>query len=274
MKNNKFLLLCVFFLMLASSLMSQKYFEIPLYDSINTDKDGDPSIRVYLPEKPNGCAVIACPGGGYSYLEMNKEGYAFAPWFTRRGVTFIVLKYRLPKGNPEQPLQDAKRAISIVRERAKEWEVNLSKIGAMGSSAGGHLASTLATHFEEENRPCFQILLYPVITMNRDFTHIGSRNELLGENPSDNIIKLYSNELQVSSDTPPAFIALSDNDNIVPSKNSVEYYLALNRNKVSAEMHIYPRGGHGWGMHSDFFYYNQWTTALEIWMKNQNYIDK
>lgn len=252
--------------------MAQKYFEIPLYDSIGTENNDAPSIRVYLPEKASECAVLACPGGGYRYLEMNKEGYAFAPWFLERNVAFIVLKYSLPKGDSERPLLDAKRAISIVREHAKEWNINPAKIGIMGSSAGGHIASTLATHFDSNTRPDFQILLYPVITMNREFTHLGSRDELLGENPCDSLVNLYSNELQVTSTTPPAFIALSDNDNIVPSRNSVEYYLALNKKQVSSEMHIYPTGGHGWGMHQDYKYYNQWTNALGVWMKNLNFI--
>ncbi|WP_163318668.1 alpha/beta hydrolase [Dysgonomonas sp. 520] len=257
----------ILFIFVNVSLSGQEYLEIPLYDTKRIVDENTPSIRVYLSDKPNGMAVIACPGGGYKYLEMNKEGYSFAPWFNDRGITFIILKYRLPDGNPEIPLTDAKQAMRLVRLHAKDWSINPKKIGIMGSSAGGHVASTLATHFDNDTRPDFQILLYPVITMDEEFTHSGSFQQLLGENPAKEEIALYSNECQVKAETPPAFIVLSDNDNIVPSTNSIRYYQSLNNNKVPAEMHIYPTGGHGWGMYKNFTYYDQWTGSLNKWLE-------
>lgn len=267
-KNSTTFLTILFFMLVNFYLPAQDYFELPLYNNGNITNEEEPSIRVYPAEAPNGSAVMACPGGGYSYLEMNKEGYAFAPWFIQRGITFIVLKYRLPEGNPEIPLADAKQAIRLMREHAETWNINPRKIGIMGSSAGGHVASTLSTHYDSATRPDFQILLYPVITMESKYTHTGSREKLLGKKPSKKLIKLYSNENRVTPDAPPAFIVLSDNDNIVPSENSIRYYQALNKNKISAEMHIYPTGGHGWGMHENYTYYSQWTKALEKWLEN------
>lgn len=269
MKSKLFIVL-IFFTLTHLMLSAQEYFELPLYGE--TFDETKPFIRIYPAEQPNGTAVIACPGGGYRYLEMNKEGYTFAPWFNQQGVTFIVLQYSLPEGNPNLPLADAKQAMRIVREKAGGWNINPHKIGIMGSSAGGHVASTLATHFDENTRPDFQILLYPVITMDKNFTHPDSLDKLLGQKPSKKAVQLYSNELQVTALTPPAFIVLSDNDNVVPSKNSIMYYQALNKNKVSAEMHIYPTGGHGWAMHTNYRYYNQWTTALKEWLENEIFI--
>ena len=164
-------LLFMFFVLCNHWLTAQEYLEISLGGSI--DGSGV-QIRVYLPENPNGGAVIVCPGGGYRYLEMDKEGYAYAPWFNERGIACIVLKYRLPDGKSGIPLIDAEQAIRLVRDYAKEWNINPGKVGIMGSSAGGHVASTLATHFAADTRPDFQILLYPVITMNPLLMHKGS----------------------------------------------------------------------------------------------------
>ena len=177
-----------------------------------------PTITVYRAPQPNGMAVIMCPGGGYSRLAMDHEGHDMAPWFCGQGITYIVLKYRMPNGHCEVPLSDAERAIRIVREHAGEWNINPRKIGIMGASAGGHLASTLATHYSAETRPDFQILLYPVVTMLQN-THGGSRNELLGKSPTTEQIRHFSNELQVTSDTPQAFIVLSSDDGAVPPSN-------------------------------------------------------
>ena len=181
-----------------------------------------PTITVYRAPQPNGMAVIMCPGGGYSRLAMDHEGHDMAPWFCGQGITYIVLKYRMPNGHCEVPLSDAERAIRIVREHAGEWNINPRKIGIMGASAGGHLASTLATHYSAETRPDFQILLYPVVTMLQN-THGGSRNELLGKSPTTEQIRHFSNELQVTSDTPQAFIVLSSDDGAVPPSNGVNY---------------------------------------------------
>lgn len=230
----------------------------------------NPAITVYTPAEPNGMAIIMCPGGGYSRLAMNHEGHDMANWFTAQGITYIVLKYRMPNGHHEVPLSDAEQAMRIVRRHAAEWKLNLHRIGIMGASAGGHLASTLATHFSsEETRPDFQILLYPVITMDDKYTHSGSRNNLLGKNPAPELIDLYSNERQIKTNTPPAFIALSSDDKTVTPINTVSYYLGLVEHKIPASLHAYPTGGHGWGFRDSFIYKRQWTEELEKWLRNE-----
>jgi acetyl esterase/lipase len=214
-------------------------------------------------------AVIMCPGGGYARLAMNHEGHDMAPWFNTQGITYVVLKYRMPNGHKEVPFSDIEQAIRLVRQHAAEWNINPSKVGIMGASAGGHLASTLATHYtSKETRPDFQILLYPVITMDANFTHAGSRENLITKNPSADLIAKYSNELQVNAQTPQAFIALSSDDKAVLPQNSINYYLALLKHNVPATMHIYPTGGHGWGFRDNFTYKRQWTDELEKWLRN------
>lgn len=225
-------------------------------------------LYIYPAKKGNGMAILACPGGGYSHLAMQHEGKAMAEWFNAQGITYAVLRYRMPNGHHEVPLSDAHQAIRIMRQHAKEW--NIKKVGIMGSSAGGHLASTAATHFEAETRPDFQILFYPVITMNPDYTHMGSHNNLLGQNPSEELEKTYSNELQVTPQTPPAFIMHSSDDGAVPVANSVNYYMALVKNGVPASLHTYPIGGHGWGYGEGFIYKRQWTGELEKWLREIN----
>lgn len=225
-----------------------------------------PTISVYRPARPNGMAIIMCPGGGYSRLAMDHEGHDMASWFCKQGYTYAVLKYRMPNGHSNVPLSDAEQAIRLVRQHAQEWNIDSHKIGIMGASAGGHLASTLATHYNSETRPDFQILLYPVVTMLQN-THGGSKNELLGKNPSAEDIQLFSNELQVTSDTPQAFIVLSSDDKAVPPSNGVYYYLALQKNNVPAALHVYPTGGHGWGYRDNFKYKKQWTHELEAWLE-------
>ena len=219
-------------------------------------------IEAYPASKPNGLAVIICPGGGYLFEMQSYEGRDMAAWFNARGIDFYMLQYRLPFGKyTTAPLEDARQAVRIVRSlgRAK-------KIGIMGCSAGGHLASTLATHYTADSRPDFQVLFYPVITMDPTYTHIGSRDALLGNNPSAELTDLYSNEKQVTADTPPAFIMGSTDDDTVPVRNFVNYYLALLDNGVSATMHLYPSGGHGWGFKDDFIYKSSWTSELERWL--------
>lgn len=226
-----------------------------------------PSITVYRPSCPNGMAIIMCPGGGYARLAMAHEGYDMAPWLNAQGITYIVLKYRMPNGHREVPLSDAEQAIRLVRQHAAEWNVNPARVGIMGASAGGHLAASLATLYgSDETRPDFQILFYPVITMGAG-THQGSRNNLLGENPSDELVRDYSLENRVTSRTPQAFIMLSTDDTSVPPVNSINYYMALVKQKVSATLHAYPVGGHGWGFRDDFSYKRQWTGELEKWLR-------
>ncbi|MBD1392825.1 alpha/beta hydrolase [Mucilaginibacter glaciei] len=222
-----------------------------------------PTLTPYLPakENANGAAVVICPGGGYSGLASEHEGFTVAKAFNKIGVAAFVLKYRLPSDSimidkTIGPLQDAQRAIQMVRQDAAKWGINPNKIGIMGFSAGGHLASTEGTHFDKvliDNkanisvRPDFIVLLYPVVTMGEK-THQGSKEALLGKNPSQQMIDLYSNEKQVTANTPPTFIVHAEDDTVVPVENSLQLYQSLLNAKVKTEMHLFPEGGHGFGM--------------------------
>ena len=244
-------------------------------DIVRINKVQVPQLEVYLPNKKaaTGQAVIICPGGGYSILAYDWEGTDIAKLFNAHGIAAFVLKYRLPdslsSSAPDQvPLMDAKQAMHIVRSRAGEWNINPNKIGIMGFSAGGHLASTLSTHFEESTRPNFSILIYPVISMDKHIAHMGSRNNLIGKNPTDEMIKLYSNELQITSKTPPTFIVHATDDNAVPVENSLNYYQGLKKNGVSAEMHIFPTGGHGFALGLGKGSLEKWPSLLFDWMKD------
>ena len=229
-----------------------------------------PSLRVFLPapELATGRAVVACPGGGYSGLAVNHEGYDWAPYFNKQGIALIVLKYRMPKGDHTLPISDAEAAMKMVRDSADVWNLNPNDIGIMGSSAGGHLASTIATHAPEALRPNFQILFYPVITMDKSFTHMGSHDNLLGKDASADLEKEFSNEKQVTKETPRAFIVYSDDDKVVPPANGVNYYLALNKKGVPSVLHIYPTGGHGWGIREDFLYKSEMQNELTSWLRS------
>lgn len=224
-----------------------------------------PTLTPFFPEngKANGTAVVVCPGGGYSGLAIQKEGYDIAKAFAQIGVTAFVLKYRLPSDlimvdKTIGPLQDAQRAIQMIRERAGEWGIDTAKVGIIGFSAGGHLASTTETHFHKvviDNpkntsvRPSFALLLYPVITFG-EYTHKGSKTRLTGDNAPQELIDLYSNEKQVTPDTPPTFLVQAEDDKVVPVQNSLMFYEALLKNKVKAEMHLYQAGGHGFGLNN------------------------
>ena len=229
-----------------------------------------PSLRVFLPapELATGRAVVACPGGGYSGLAVNHEGYDWAPYFNKQGIALIVLKYRMPKGDRTLPISDAEAAMKMVRDSADVWNLNPNDIGIMGSSAGGHLASTIATHAPEALRLNFQILFYPVITMDKSFTHMGSHDNLLGKDASADLEKEFSNEKQVTKETPRAFIVYSDDDKVVPPANGVNYYLALNKKGVPSVLHIYPTGGHGWGIREDFLYKSEMQNELTSWLRS------
>lgn len=227
-----------------------------------------PTLTVYPASHPNGMAIIMCPGGGYGGLAMKHEGHDMAPWFNTQGITYAVLKYRMPNGHHEVPLSDAEQAIRMVREHAAEWGVNPQRVGIMGASAGGHLAASLATLYSgDKTRPDFQILFYPVISMQKGVTHGGSRKNLIGENPSQELEQKYSLERQVSPRTPQAFIMLSSDDDAVPPINGIGYFLALRDHKVPASLHAYPTGGHGWGFRDNFTYKRQWTEELEKWLR-------
>ena len=228
-----------------------------------------PSIRVFLPapELSTGRVIVVCPGGGYSGLAYHHEGYDWAPYFNKQGIALVVLKYRMPKGGyKEVPFSDAEEALRVVRDSAGIWNINPNDVGIMGFSAGGHLASTIATHSAFDVRPNFQILFYPVITMDEKYTHMGSHNNLLGSDASAELEERYSNEKQVTKDTPRAFIVYSDDDKSVPPANGVNYYLALNANGVPTTLHVYPSGGHGWGIRESFLYKNLMLDELSAWL--------
>lgn len=234
---------------------------------INGDEYSEATLTIYPASKPNGQVIIACPGGGYAGIATTHEGHDMATWFNTQGITYAVLHYRMPYGKHEIPLSDAHQAIRYMRKHASQWSIN--QIGIMGSSAGGHLASTAATHFTEDTRPDFQILFYPVVTMS-DYTHQGSKDNLLGKNPTDELVRLYSNEMQVNAQTPPAFIMHSSDDTVVPVANSINYYMNMVKQGVMATMHLYPIGGHGWGYNENFPYKSQWKNELEKWLREIN----
>jgi acetyl esterase/lipase len=221
---------------------------------------------------------MICPGGGYIAETYRGEGTDIAEAFTRQGITAFVLKYRLPSDSimvdkSIGPLQDAQQAIKIIRQRAAEWKVSPDHIGIMGFSAGGHLASTAGTHFKKsyipnpENtslRPDFMILCYPVISMNPEIAHMGSRANLIGKNPTDEIVALFSNELQVSFDTPPSWLLHSGDDPAVPVENSIRFYQALIKNKIPAEMHLYTTGDHAFILKLKP---DEWMIPIFEWIK-------
>jgi acetyl esterase/lipase len=248
-----------------------------------------PDMAVYLPTKKlsTGQAVVICPGGGYWILAYDLEGTDIARYLNSIGVAAIVLKYRLPTyGNCTEPhkvpLMDAQRAMRLVRYHAAEWNIDAAKIGIMGFSAGGHLASTLGTHFDFGNpsatdpvekmscRPDFMVLMYPVITFTDQSMHLGSREALLGKTPNPDLVKYYSNELQVTNDTPPAFIVHASDDSGVPVQNALLMFEALQSRKVPAEMHILSEGEHGFGLGTGNDHIASWTNSLRLWLKSIN----
>lgn len=245
----------------------------------------EPILEIYLPPKriASDKAVIICPGGGYRHLAYDWEGIEIAKWFNTKGISAFVLKSRLPLSKSlvvpyEAPLQDAQRAMRWVRFNADKFNISPDKIGVIGFSAGGHLASTLGTQFNAPNnfreqpldtisaQPNFMVLVYPVITMQDDYTHKGSQKNLLGENASNDLKTRYSNELHVTQNTPPTFLIHSTDDKSVPVENSLKFYQALKNSDVKAEMHIYPYGGHGFGLAIGKGYLQDWTNRLEDWL--------
>ena len=243
-------------------------------------KISEPTLAIYLPDEKiaTGQAVIICPGGGYEMESYRLEGTVIAEAFLKKGIAAFILKYRLPSDSimidkSIGPLQDAQQAIKTVRMRASEWKINPAKIGIMGFSAGGHLASTAGTHFDKSYipndekvslRPDFMILIYPVISMTDELTHKGSRNALLGKTPTKELIDLFSNEKHVSANTPPTWLTHTGDDNVVTVENSIRFYEELVRNKVPAEMHLYPKGNHGFVL---FQPTDEWMQPLFNWIK-------
>ena len=222
-------------------------------------------VWLYLPkaEKATGRAVVICPGGGYSHLAMNHEGHEWAPFFNNMGIAVMVLKYRMPHGCWQVPVEDAEEAVKMLRRNASSWKINPNDIGIMGSSAGGHLASTIATRSRGEAAPNFQILFYPVITMDPSFTHKGSHDNLLGKDVKKKTEREFSSDQQVTRVTPRAFVTLSDDDTVVLPANGTNYYFECYRHDVPASLHIYPSGGHGWGIRSSFAYHVEMMQELK-----------
>jgi acetyl esterase/lipase len=253
------------------------------------DTDADkPSLTVYLPpaDKAVGTAVVVCPGGGYGALAPH-EGKDVAEYLNTLGVTAFVLKYRLaPRYKHPAPLTDAQRAVRFVRANAEKYGVKPDRVGIMGFSAGGHLASTAATHFEDGKadsddpvekvgcRPDFAILCYPVITMEAPVTHMGSRNNLLGKEPDPKLVENLSNEKQVTAKTPPTFLFHTNEDSGVLPENSILFYSALRKAKVPAELHIYEKGKHGVGLAKNDPVLSGWTTCLAGWLKTRGLLTK
>ena len=258
-------------------------------ENVRVSKVQTPEIAVYIPAKRNstGQAVVICPGGGYAILAYDWEGTDIAKLLNSKVITAIVLKYRLPSTKSSitphlTPLMDAKRAMRIVRANADKWGIKKNNIGIMGFSAGGHLASTLATHFDEgdknskdsieqqSSRPDFAVLIYPVISMDPKIAHMGSRTNLIGEHPDSALAKQYSNELQVTKQTPPTFLLHATDDGAVPVENSLRFYEACKTNGVPVEMHIFPKGGHGFGLKNKTSEAD-WFNLLTVWMKKEKF---
>ena len=256
-------------------------------------EDGDkPALTIYLPakEKATGAAVVICPGGGYGHLAMDHEGHQIAQWLNSFGVAGFILQYRHRNsgsgyGHPA-PLQDAQRAVRTVRARANEWKVDSARIGILGFSAGGHLASSAGTHFQNRYsdakdsidkfscRPDFMILIYPVISFTEWCTHKGSRRNLLGDDLQKELVENLSNERQVTPDTPPTFLVHGNDDTGVPAENSIFFYLALRKAKVPAEMHIYENGRHGFGLGKQLGAVSSWPLRCTEWMRGRGLLDK
>ncbi len=248
-----------------------------------------PTLTVFLPprRKATGTAIIVCPGGGYVRLSMDHEGYDVARRLAAMGVAAFVLKYRLPDSlsQPDKtiaPLLDVQQALRLVRGQAAAFGVNPERIGLLGFSAGGHLAATAGTHFAQpvgQNpgpvsvRPAFLVLLYPVISFQDSLVHAGSRRALLGEQPATAQVRLYSNELQVTAQTPPAFLVHAEDDQTVPVQNSLAFYQACRRHGVPAEMHLFPHGGHGFGLENKTTQ-DDWMERLREWLTANGWLTK
>jgi len=294
MKN---LLLPTMLTLLSLATIAQIPTEIPLYEgtvpnALGTEKKDIPLlIAHFAPEnEATGAAVMICPGGGYGHLAMGHEGKDIAEWYNSLGIHAFILKYRLGKSDGtgyQHPvmLNDAKRGFRLIRAHAEEWNINPDKIGVMGFSAGGHLASTLGTHFdagkpEAEDpveqvscQPNFMVLGYPVISLNTEYVHRGSRRNLLGATPDPELVNYLSNETQVTTFTPPTFLFHTDEDSAVPPENSVLFYLALRKANVPAELHIYERGRHGVGFAPDDPILSSWKERLKDWLSNRGVLD-
>lgn len=248
-------------------------------------KVSHPTLTVFVPENPNGTSVVICPGGGYAYLSIKKEGYDTAKWFNSIGITAFVLKYRLPsdeimKDKSIGPLQDVQEAVRYIRRNAKKWNLDTDKIGILGYSAGGHLAASLSTKYDEviytltdsvSAKPDFSLLIYPVLSMKDGITHKGSKNKLLGKEASDEMKNSFSTEDLVDAQTPLTFLVHALDDQGVPAENSIQYLLALQKHQVISEIHLYQNGGHGFGLGKEGTS-RFWTKHCEDWLRTNQFI--
>lgn len=278
----------LFFLVMINTGNGQQVF--PLYpdsipgSTVKLSKAEVPSLTLYLPikEKATGTAILVIPGGAYGFLAIQEEGTAIGKVFAESGIAAFVLKYRLPKRETMRdksfgPLMDAQQAMKTIRSNATNWNLNPAKVGVIGYSAGGHLASTLGTHYSKSYipnkdniglRPDFMIQVYPVITMNDQLTHMGSKINLLGMEPSKEKVDLFSNELQVTKDTPPTYLTHCADDQVVDVNNSIVFYQALKKNKVDAELHLFPKGNHGFTQRLPI---NEWLDPMLLFMKKEGF---
>ena len=257
------------------------------------DADGDkPKITIYLPpeDKATGASVVICPGGGYGHLAIDHEGHQIARWLNSFGVAGFIVQYRHSRSGAgykhPAPLLDAQRAIRTVRSGAEKWGIDPKRIGILGFSAGGHLTSTAGTHFDAGNpdakdpidkvscRPDFMVLVYPVISFNEPWTHYGSQHNLIGKDADPKLIESLSNEKQITPQTPPTFLVASWEDTAVPVENSIQFYLGLRKAKVPAEMHIYLKGQHGFGLGKEGMEAASWPGLCQQWLKVQGFLDK
>ena len=248
----------------------------------------DPELWVYLPDsvKANGTAVIICPGGSYRGLAIGHEGEDVARWFNSLGIVGIVLKYRLPSDSIMEeksigPLQDVQKSIRIVRRRSREWGIDPHRIGIMGFSAGGHLAATASTMYDEcvyeltdttSARPDFSLLIYGVLSMQRSITHQGSFESLLGKDADSALVEKFSNELHVDKWTPPALLVHAADDHVVPVENSIRFFQALEKHSIPAELHIYEHGGHGFGLAPNGGTESAWPEACARWLRAHGWL--
>jgi len=276
------------FLMVGYTAVAQQV--LPLYpdsipgSTVKLSKEETPTLTLYLPikEKATGTAMLVIPGGGYGFLAFEEEGIAIGKAFAEKGIAAFVLKYRLPKRETMRdksygPLMDAQQAMKVIRSNAVNWNLNPRKVGVIGYSAGGHLASTLGTHFfksyipNKENislRPDFMILVYPVISMNDQLTHMGSKINLLGMEPSKEKVALFSNDLQVTKETPPTYLTHCGDDQVVDVNNSIVFYQALQKNGVDAELHLFPKGNHGFTQRLPV---GEWMDPMLGFMKREGF---
>lgn len=266
-----------------TQLMAQDYQEVWIYPDgnypeVNGHENDEPRytgrwtaqpfMHIYRADaqKNTGRTVVCLPGGGYSHLSMVNEGSDWAPFFNGLGINFVVLAYRMPYEHHLLPQRDVYDGIRYLKGHASELGLDPAKIGVMGFSAGGHLATTVATHAPVECRPVFQILFYPVVSMDTLVTHRGSHDNLIGRYAQESLVELYSNERQVNSQTPPGIILLADDDKAVPSPNGVNYYLAMKNHGVPCTLHVYPTGGHGFGFRSTFPFHDAMLKDLTDWL--------